>query len=87
MQILMPGGTGIIENDDIKALVGQTADGGGNALVGKNAGTDNVGNAHVGEHQPQVRTRQRAVGGFRHDDFTRRRLKCGDNLRGILILR
>ena len=87
MQLHRAGGAGILGDDHVEALIGQAADGGTDALVGEDAAADHMGDAHIGQDQPQIGAGQRGIRGLGHHDFPRTWRECGDDLRRLLILR
>ncbi|CUX00677.1 hypothetical protein AGR2A_Lc90082 [Agrobacterium genomosp. 2 str. CFBP 5494] len=77
----------VIDDDDVEALVSEAADGGRYTLVGKNAGANNVGDAHIGQQKPEIRARQRTVCGLGDNDLAVLGGNLRKYLRSLLILR
>ena len=80
MQLLRPGGAAILHHHDVEALVGEAADGRGDALVGEDAADDDVLDAEVAQEQAQVGAGERAVGGLEDGDLVGLRRQLGDEL-------
>ena len=69
MQLFGGGGAAIFDDEDTEAFIAQRSHGRADALVGKDARDDDVFDAHIAQDQPQVRSRQRTVGGFGYRDL------------------
>ena len=67
-------------------FIGQGAHGGGDALVGEDAATDDLRDAQIVEDQSQIGTGQRAVGCLDNDDLIRLRSNLGNDLRFPFVL-
>ena len=57
-------GTTVFDNHYVEALVGEASYGGADALIGKDAGDDDVGDSEVAEYQTQIGSGQSAVRSF-----------------------
>ena len=87
MQFVGTGCTAVLDKDHVEALVRQAAHSRRHALVGVDPGDDDVANAHVAQHQAQVRTRQGAVGGLGDDDLAGARSQFRNDLRCLGVRR
>ena len=71
----------IFDHDHIEALVGETSHRGRHALVGKDAGQDDVLDIHVAQDKAQVRAGEGAVRRLAQDDLVIARGEVGNELR------